>query len=194
MKLKTAALAGLVLYLSMFMSGCAMFLDQLKNDKGELMFRNKTTLEVVAESEIPAGRADDFEPVWSGKPGPALSTLGAVLGIVGGPWGAVAASGVAAVAGLGAAVANKRKLNVAAAGQEAAMSGMGLAVSIIEDIKEGKVDLDENGKIDQAEIKAYVAKRAKDALKPEFFEEVVRIITSSLPDAEKKAALAGLRA
>jgi hypothetical protein len=183
-----AALSGVLL-----LSGCAMFLDQVRNDKGEPLFRHEVSGEVLPESEIPAGQRDNFEPVWSGKPGPVLSTLGAVLGLVGGPWGAVAGTGIAAIAGLSAAALNRRKLNVEKAGKEAAMSGMTLAVSILEDIKSGKVDIDENGKIDAEEIADYIKKRAKDALTPEFFNEVVRIVTSALPEEQKAKALANIK-
>lgn len=191
---KTVLMFALMSVLMFALSGCAMFLDQLKNERGEPMYRNSVTGEMLPESEIPSGKMDEFEPVWSGKPGPALTTLGAILGIVGGPWGAAAGGAIAAVAGVGAAVGNKRKYNVAAAGQEAAMDGMKLAISIVEDLKSGKVDLDSDGKVSVKEMGEYVRSRAKDALKPEFFNEVVRIVTSGLPEAEKAKALSSLKA
>ena len=80
-------------------------------------------------------------------------------------------------------------LDLTITGYSASSGGMALLVGVLEDIKTGALDADRNGRISLAEIREYIRKRGKEALKPAFVAEVVRIVTSTLTPSENQRAL-----
>lgn len=181
----------LFLALTLPLTGCALFdslfMDQQRDDQGRPLFIDEQGL-LTPQAVNPATGAAR-EAAYSGAPSPlAKGAQGAAASLFG-PWGAAAGAGVGLLAGLYAALRGKRRVNAERAKAAAWQGGMTLLVSVIEDIKNGRMDTDKNGRVSLAEVRDYVRKRGRDALNPDFISEVVRIVNSTLPEAEKSAAL-----
>ena len=186
---KAVASTLLVLYFSLYVTGCAMFMHQLTNEDGEPMFQNKTTGAMIAQSELdklPPAEQDKYQAYYDGKPGPVLSLGASIISMLG-PWGAMAGAAISGVIpGVVAGIVNKKKFNAEAAKNEVVTDSLAVAVGIIQDLRDGKVDRDHDGKIEPDEIMEYAKEKVKGAMSPEFFNEIVRIVQSTLP-VEKKA-------
>jgi hypothetical protein len=180
----------LVCALALTLGGCALLdslmLSRMKNSRGEDLFVDGRG-ELTTESKDAGGREN--EPAYGSAPGDGVSALSALAQAFGGPWGAAAGAGLGLITAAYAALRGRRQLSAERAKAAAWQGGMALLVSVIEDLKNGAIDADKNGRIKLAEIREYIRKRGKEALKPAFVAEVVRIVTSTLSETEKQRAL-----
>ncbi|MCC6573292.1 MAG: hypothetical protein IT462_05815 [Planctomycetes bacterium] len=185
---------ALVVSLTLLLSGCALldglFMDPQRDAQGRPLFVDEQG-RLTPEAVNPATGVAR-EPAYSGAPSPlAAGATGAASTLLG-PWGAAAGAGIGLFASVYAALRGKRRIDAERAKSAAWQGGMTLLVGVIEDIKNGRIDADRNGKVSLKEIAAYVSKRGRDAINPDFVAEVVRIVNSTLPEADKSAALAKL--
>ncbi|CAG0979985.1 hypothetical protein PLCT2_01845 [Planctomycetaceae bacterium] len=173
-----------------FLSGCALLdslmLSRMRNEQGQELYVDR---EGKLTREAADAQGNAHEPAYSSEPSEAVGALAQGAQALGGPWGAAAGAGLGLIAAAYAAMRGRRQVNAARAKTEAWQGGMALLVNVLEDIKTGAIDADRNGKISLKEIREYVRKRGKEALKPAFVAEVVRIVTSTLTPTEKQRAL-----
>lgn len=176
--------------LCLLLSGCALLdslmLNRLRDAQGQELFIDREG-KLTREAHDAQGRP--HEPAYSSEPGSAVDALAQGAAALGGPWGAAIGGGLGLIAAAYAALRGRRQVNAERAKGAAWQGGMALLVSVLEDIKSGAIDADKNGKISLAEIREYVRRRGKEALKPAFVAEVVRIVTSTLTPTEKQRAL-----
>lgn len=176
--------------LACFLSGCALLdsllLGRMKNEQGQELFIDRDG-KLTRESHD--ARGNPHEPAYTSEPSEAASALAAGAQALGGPWGAAAGAGLGLIAAAYAALRGRRQVSAERVKTAAWQGGMALLVSVLEDIKQGAIDADKNGKISVAEIREYIRKRGKEALKPAFVAEVVRIVTSTITPTEKQRAL-----
>lgn len=176
--------------LCVFLSGCALLdslmLGRMRNAQGEELYIDR---EGKLTREAADAQGNAHEPAYSSEPSEAVSALAQGAQALGGPWGAAAGAGLGLIAAAYAALRGRRQVNAERAKTEAWQGGMALLVNVLEDIKSGAIDADRNGKISPTEIREYIRKRGKEALKPAFVAEVVRIVTSTLTQTEKQRAL-----
>lgn len=176
--------------LCVFLSGCALLdslmLGRMRNAQGQELYLDR---EGKPTREATDAQGNPNEPAYESGPSDAVSALAAGAQALGGPWGAAIGSGLGLIAAAYAALRGRRQVNAERAKGAAWQGGMALLVGVLEDIKTGALDADRNGKISLAEIREYIRKRGKEALKPAFVAEVVRIVTSTLTPTEKQRAL-----
>lgn len=187
--MRYATLAVLV-SLCVFISGCALLdsfmLNRLRDAQGQELYIDR---EGKLTREAHDAQGKPHEPAYSSEPSGAVNALAQGAAALGGPWGAAIGGGLGFIAAAYAALRGRRQVSAERAKGAAWQGGMALLVSVLEDIKSGAIDADRNGKISLAEIREYVRRRGKEALKPAFVAEVVRIVTSTLPPTEKQRAL-----
>lgn len=176
--------------LCVFLSGCALLdslmLSRMRDAQGEELYLDRNG-KLTREAHDAQGKP--HEPAYSSEPSGAVDALAQGAQALGGPWGAAIGGGLGLIAAAYAALRGRRQVNAERAKGAAWQGGMALLVGVLEDIKSGAIDADRNGKISLAEIREYVRKRGKEALKPAFVAEVVRIVTSTLTPTEKQRAL-----
>ncbi len=176
--------------LCVFLSGCALLdslmLGRMRNAQGQELYLDR---EGKPTREATDAQGNPNEPAYESGPSDAVSALAAGAQALGGPWGAAIGSGLGLIAAAYAALRGRRQVNAERAKGAAWQGGMALLVGVLEDIKTGALDADRNGRISLAEIREYIRKRGKEALKPAFVAEVVRIVTSTLTPTEKQRAL-----
>jgi hypothetical protein len=180
----------LLVALACFLSGCAMLdsllLGRMRNEQGQELYLDR---DGKLTREAADAQGNPNEPAYGSGPSDAVNALAAGANALGGPWGAAAGAGLGLIAAAYAALRGRRQVNAERAKGAAWQGGMSLLVSVLEDVKSGAIDADRNGKISLAEIREYIRKRGKEALKPAFVAEVVRIVTSTLTPTEKQRAL-----
>ena len=176
--------------LCVFFSGCALLdslmLGRMRNAQGQELYLDR---EGKPTREATDAQGNPNEPAYESGPSDTVSALAAGAQALGGPWGAAIGGGLGLIAAAYAALRGRRQVNAERAKGAAWQGGMALLVGVLEDIKTGALDADRNGKISLAEIREYIRKRGKEALKPAFVAEVVRIVTSTLTPTEKQRAL-----
>ncbi len=187
MRIQWILLGGL---LAFSISGCGMLdsllLGRMRNERGQELF-------VTAQGQLThAGRdanGQENEPAYGSAPSEGVNALMLGAQVLGGPWGAAAGAGLGLIAAAYAALRGRRQVNAERAKTAAWQGGMALLVGVLEDLKNGAIDADRNGRITLKEIREYIRKRGKEALKPAFVAEVVRIVTGTLTQTEKQKAL-----
>ncbi len=181
---------ALLVAMACFLSGCALLdslmLSRMRNEQGQELYVDR---EGRFTREATDAQGNPHEPAYGSGPSDAVSALAAGAQALGGPWGAAAGAGLGLIAAAYTALRGRRQVNAERAKGAAWQGGMALLVGVLEDIKSGAIDADRNGKISLAEIREYIRKRGKEALKPAFVAEVVRIVTSTLTPTEKQRAL-----
>ncbi len=172
------------------LSGCALLdslmLGRMRDEQGQELYVDRDG-KLTREAKDAHGNPN--EPAYGSGPSDAVSALTAGAQALGGPWGAAAGAGLGLIAAAYAALRGRRQVDAERAKSAVWQGGMALLVGVLEDIKTGAIDADKNGKISLAEIREYIRKRGKEALKPAFVAEVVRIVTSTLTPTEKQRAL-----
>lgn len=196
MKSTKNLVAAVALVWVLTLCGCAMldglFLKPAKTPSGELAFRDVKASDaagkdvIVPASERVPGR--EYEQVFTDQSTGVAEIAGGVLGLIPG-WGQLAAGATSLFAGIYLAIRGRKKLSMATLKGSAMEMGLQFAASVVADFVSGKIDADKDGKVSIDEIKRYVAERAKDALKPEFVTEIIRIFTSSMEPAERQKAV-----
>lgn len=176
--------------LCVFLSGCALLdslmLGRMRDPQGQELYVDR---EGKLTHEAKDAQGNPNEPAYESGPSDTVNALAAGAQALGGPWGAAIGGGLGLIAAAYAALRGRRQVNAERAKGAAWQGGMALLVGVLEDIKTGALDADRNGKISLAEIREYIRKRGKEALKPAFVAEVVRIVTSTLTPTEKQRAL-----
>lgn len=201
-------LMGFCLMLLLTLTGCAaldaLLLEPLYAEDGQQQYIDVAATEALppeikAKGDVVLVKASDrvpgreYEVAYSGEASSTLGSVGGLLNLIPG-WGGLATGVLGLFGGGYAAIRGKKKINAAKAGK-AAFAGLSAElVQTIEAIKAGELDEDKNGKISTDEIAAYVKKRGKDFIKPEFLAEVVRISTSTLEPSVKQKRLEELAA
>jgi hypothetical protein len=183
--------------------GCALMdslmLDPMRDANGERLYIDISATEALPEAEREAGKAvlvresqrepgRAYEQAYRAEPSAAVRQVESLANLIPG-WGGLAAALTGLFAGGYAALRGKRRLEAAVAGR-AAMAGLSAElVSTIEAIQRGELDTDGDGKVSLREIRAFVRKRGKRALKPDVLARVVNIVTSSLTPTEQQREL-----
>lgn len=170
-------------------SGCALLdgllLEPRRDEQGRPLFTDENgELTTVPQNPL---TGQPHRPAFTGSPSPLAREAATALG---GPWGALAGAGAGLLASLYAALRGRRRLAAERARSHVWQDGMTLLVKMIEDIKAGRAAARKDGVTSLREIREFVRRRGKDAVHPEFLAEVVRVLNSNLPEADKQAALA----
>lgn len=137
----------------------------------------------VTTSEKVPGKA--YEPYYGEEPSDIVKSTSGFLGMIPG-WGALASSILTFVVGAGGGlIRGRRKLN----GEKAKSEGFRLLsaelIQTLEDIKTGKLDTDEDGKVSIKEIGEYIKDRGLKSVEPAKLEELLRIIDGTLDTVNK---------
>ncbi len=112
---------------------------------------------------------------------------------LGGLLGSIVAGGLLVLRGRKKARQFAKEIGVEKVGKVLLAKGATVLSQVVKDFKDGMIDLNKDGQLDSAELKAYVIELAEQTgLDARFAEELVKIGTSSWDLSQRQAALEAL--
>lgn len=204
MNLMTKAIGAGLLGVSVTLGGCAL-LDSLMLEPLTFQDGSDAWIDVEATESLPEDQRDagavvlvkgsdripgrKYERAYKDESNGLLPGIGNAVGSNFGAWGAIAGPIGGIVAAVYAAIRGRRKFSLAKAGQGLMALALVEFAKTMQDMKDGKIDTDADGKVALNEISAYIAKRGKDSANPEFIKRVVEIALSSMVESDKQKKL-----
>ncbi len=200
--------AVILLSLTLFLSGCSLldgfFYEEMRDPvTNEITYVDVEATEALPQEMQDAGQAvlvkasdridgREYEVAYTDSPSAEYGAVGSVVSGIGnalGGWGILGTALFGGLFSLYSGIRGKRRLVASEAGRKAALLGAAEIASVLADYNSGKMDTNKNGKVSMAEVGVYLVKRGKSYANPEFVQSIINIVTSSMSESEKQAAL-----